>query len=122
MPARRTSLPVALCLVVLVTTAASAAFTPGENVRQLQFGGFDRSYRLHAPPAYDGSATVPLVLDIHGWMSNAEQQEALSGMRNVADANGFLVAYPQGIRNEWNAGTCCGNAGIDEVGFLRAVV
>ena len=122
MPARRSPLLVVLCLVVLGATAVPAAFTPGENVRQLQFDGLDRSYRLHAPPAYDGSAPVPLVLDIHGWLSNAEQQEALSGMRNVADANGFLVAYPQGIRNEWNAGTCCGNAGIDEVGFLRAVV
>src|SRR5262245_9614077 len=113
MPARRTSLPIALCLVVVVATAVSAAFTPGENARALQFDGLDRSYRLHAPPAYDGSAAVPLVLDIHGWTSNAEQQETISGMRNVADATGFLVAYPQGIQNEWNSGTCCGNAGID---------
>ncbi len=119
---RRALLPRALCLVTFVATAAGAAFAPGDNVRELQFGGLPRAYSVHVPPGGVGTAPVPLVVDIHGFTSNRQQQQAISGMRAVADANGFLVAYPDGIRNAWNAGVCCGNPEIDDVGFFRALV
>ena len=57
-----------------------------------------------------------------GWSSNADQQRALSGMRPLSDAEGFLVVYPEGWKNAWNANICCGNGELDDVGFIRAVV
>ena len=115
----------ALCVGALLLAAhptRAAGFLPGDHLRALPFGGLVRTYRVHVPPSYDGSVPVPLVLDIHGLGSNAEQQEAISGMRAESDAHGFLVVYPQGVNDTWNAGTCCGNATIDDVGFLRALV
>src|SRR5262245_3201312 len=115
----------ALCVGTLMLAAhptRAAGFLPGDHLRALPFGGLVRTYRVHVPPSYDGSVPVPLVLDIHGFGSNAEQQEAISGMRAESDAHGFLVVYPQGTNDAWNAGTCCGNSTIDDVGFLRALV
>ncbi len=115
----------ALCVGALLLAArptCAAGFLPGDHLRALPFGGLVRTYRVHVPPGYDGSVPVPLVLDIHGLGSNAEQQEAISGMRTESDAHGFLVVYPQGVDDAWNAGTCCGNSTIDDVGFLRALV
>ena len=43
-------------------------------------------------------------------------------MLAVSDTEGFLVAYPDGWDNAWNANICCGNGDIDDVGFIRAVV
>jgi polyhydroxybutyrate depolymerase len=43
----------------------------------------------------------------------------------TADARGFVVAYPDGLNESWNAGMCCGGAaenGVDDVGFVRAVI
>src|SRR5262249_46752885 len=114
-----------LCVGALLLAAhptRAAGFLPGDHLRALPFGGLVRTYRVHVPPSYDGSVPVPLVLDIHGFGSNAEQQEAISGMRAESDAHGFLVVYPQGTNDAWNAGTCCGNSTIDDVGFLRALV
>lgn len=92
----------------------------------LQHGGLQRSYLLHAPTGYDGSTAAPLILDFHGLTSNSSQQAFVSGFRALSNRAGFLVAWPQGIGNSWNAGTgCCGNAQrdkIDDVGFARAVV
>jgi poly(3-hydroxybutyrate) depolymerase len=119
MPAR-TSLPLALCL--LVTAAANAAYAPGDNSRSLESGGMARTYRVHVPPGYDGASAVPLVVDIHGLGSNASQQEGISGMRAMSDAHGFLVAYPQGLNDTFNAGTCCGNLDVDDVAFIRSLV
>jgi polyhydroxybutyrate depolymerase len=114
----------ALCVGALLLAAqpTPAAFLPGDHMRALPFGGLVRTYRVHVPSSYDGSVPVPLVLDIHGFGSNATEQELISGMRTESDAHGFLVVYPQGVNDAWNAGICCGNTTIDDVGFIRALV
>ena len=52
-------------------------------------------------------------------------------MDSLSDANGFIVAYPQGtdgsglFPSDWNGGACCGEAArehVDDVGFIAAVV
>ncbi|MGH9028210.1 MAG: alpha/beta hydrolase family esterase [Acidimicrobiales bacterium] len=62
---------------------------------------------VHVPTGYDGTAKVPLVLNMHGSGSTASQQEIFTGMDATADADGFIVAYPQGLIKEgsgfdWN--------------------
>ncbi|MEM7433787.1 MAG: PHB depolymerase family esterase [Myxococcota bacterium] len=90
-----------------------------------EYDGRMRSYELHVPTAYDGSAPLPLVLNFHGFTSSGSGQRAASGMDETADANGFVVAYPNGLSNSWNGGDCCGLAaaeGFDDVGFTRALI
>ena len=101
---------------------AAATLAPGDQERTLAFGGVARAYRVHVPTGYDGTTPVPLVLDFHGLSSNAGQQAALSGFVTLSETAGFIVAHPDGLNHAWNAGVCCGNAGIDDVGFIRAAV
>lgn len=109
-------------LLLGLAVAARADVAPGDYVRTLTFGGLERNYRLHVPPSYDGSRDVPLVVNIHGFTSNAFQQEGISQIVPISDAAGFIVVHPNGIDNAWNAGLCCGNADVDDVAFLRTVV
>jgi polyhydroxybutyrate depolymerase len=92
----------------------------------MQFGGLNRSFDVHVPITYDGSAPVPLVIDFHGFESTKEVQAFISGFIRKSDEEGFVVVYPQGFQNSWNAGNvCCGgamNQNIDDVGFARAIV
>jgi polyhydroxybutyrate depolymerase len=120
MPAR---LAIGLAALALLAAArpALAALQPGNHPRQIEFEGLLRSYQVHVPASYDGSADVPLVIDIHGLGSNAAQQQVLSGMAPLSDQEGFIVAYPNGVQARWNAGLCCGGT-LDDVGFIRAVV
>lgn len=122
MPDRPLHVAAVALLAFCLVADAGAALAPGDHLRDLPSGGLPRQYRLHVPPGYDGSTPVPLVVDMHGLSSNSTQQSAISGMRAVADAEGFLVAYPDGWRNAWNAKLCCGNPDVDDVGFIRAVV
>ncbi len=101
------------------------AAQPRDGTWTISFGGRERKALVHVPPAYDPSARTPLVLDIHGYTSNATEQEALSGMNAKADAKGFLAIYPEGLDSSWNAGACCGRSAadaIDDVGFLTALL
>lgn len=98
---------------------------PGDHELELEFDGLTRSFLLHVPPSYDGSEPTPLVLNFHGLSSNAAQQELFSGMTPHADAEGYIVAYPQGYQSSWNGGACCGGAvsqDLDDVGLARAIV
>ena len=104
----------------------------GESTRKLTHDGLERSYILYVPASVNWSQPVPLVFVFHGGTGNAESAVRMSGFNNVADQNGFLVAYPNGtsrvssdILLTWNGGDCCGFAqqkNVDDVGFVRAIV
>lgn len=112
------------------TVSASSGCVDGvlePSIERIEFmhDGRMRSYDLHLPPSYDGTTPFPLVFNFHGFTSSASGQRALSGMDATADANGFIVAYPEGIDSSWNGGACCGGAAaanVDDVGFTRAML
>lgn len=104
-----------------------ASFHRGTDVR-----GFvaERRYRVHVPPGFGRSRGLPLVVAVHGAFSSPERLAERSGLDLLADREGFVVAYPEGIGlfgrlRHWNSGHCCGPArrfGIDDVGYLDAVI
>jgi polyhydroxybutyrate depolymerase len=67
-----------------------------------------RKYRLYVPNIYTGSQSVPLILNLHGYTSNALQQQLYSNFMPIADTANFLMVYPDGkapLGNQyWNAG------------------
>jgi poly(3-hydroxybutyrate) depolymerase len=64
---------------------------------------------------------LPLVLDIHGYTSFATEQLDRSKWDDMADAETFIVVAPNGVDEAWSAGGL-GDASIDDVAFIRAVV
>lgn len=80
-----------------------------------------RSYIVHLPTGYNVSNQYPLVINMHGYTSNASQQEVYSQMDVVADTEKFIVVYPDGVNNAWNGGFGV-NSNIDDVGFLSALI
>lgn len=102
------------------------ALAPGDTSETLQHDGQTREYLVHVPASYDGSAAVPLVIDIHGLTSSATAQKGLSGWTAKSDEVGFVLVHPQGLGNSWNGGDlCCGSSqssGVDDEGFMRAIV
>lgn len=105
---------------------ALAVVIPGDSRQTIESGGLTRSYKLHIPEIYDITQPAPLVLSLHGFTSNSEQQELFSGWDEIADAENFIVAYPQGAQtpSRWNAGPNLFTRlnPIDDVAFIRAVI
>jgi polyhydroxybutyrate depolymerase len=71
-------------------------------------GGLKRKFRIYVPAVYSPSKPAPLVLDLHGYTSNAIQQQFYSNFMPIADTAGFITAYPEGTTTFggpfWNAG------------------
>ena len=82
--------------------------------------GVTRNYRLHIPPNFDQNQPTPLVFNLHGYTSNAIEQEFYSAMNLVSDTAGFLVCYPNGVGESWNVGWNFGS-NEDDVGFFGAL-
>jgi len=101
-------------------------FTLNTNAQQNLTGvithdGLERDYRIHFPPNFDSADELPLVFNLHGYTSNASQQELYSAMNGVSDDGNFIVCYPNGIDNSWNVGLP-GGSSADDVGFLNDLV
>ena len=109
-------------LGVLGVGHSSAA--PGWNAGgELTFGGLRRTYLVHAPVGNDQPAG--LVINLHGSGASGEAQAAITNYDPVADALGFVVAYPDGIDQSWADGRGASTpdrTGVDDVGFLVALV
>lgn len=91
----------AFALALFATVGAAQAQDEGFQERSMRFAGRDRDYLVHLPPDYDPQRSTPLVLVLHGRIGNGRGAAAISGMNDVADRNGFIAVYPDGIGGEW---------------------
>lgn len=104
------SLLMCLCTLPLFAQGDTLTFTFADQ-------GYDRSYIVYVPEAYDGTEEWPVVFNFHGYSINASVQMLWTGMNTVADTAHFLLVYPNGLlmRNTnpalapqgpgWNAGS-----------------
>ena len=87
----------------------------------LNYDDLERTYQLYtpSPPAGD------LVLVLHGGGGNARNIIRLvgAGFNALADQHHFLIAYPDGVRRQWNDGRRFRRQSpADDVGFIRALI
>ncbi len=94
----------------------------GESTLDLTSGGLARNAIVHVPPSYDPTKGEMIILNFHGYTSNAPEEEILTVMDTAADSRNFIVVYPNGIDQSWNAGSCCGvawNNSVDDIQFTK---
>ncbi|OBI85179.1 extracellular catalytic domain type 1 short-chain-length polyhydroxyalkanoate depolymerase [Mycobacterium asiaticum] len=92
-----------------------------DQAGMLPYGGLNRTYLVHVPPG----PPVGLVLNLHGGGGTGAGQRGLSNFDSIADANGFLVVYPDGYDKSWADGRGAAPADrkhLDDVGFLVSLV
>jgi len=96
----------------------------GDTNSSIMVGGLKRTFILHVPASYKGDQPVPLLLDFHPMIfGTAASQRRSSGYAEIADKEGFIVAYADGIDNAWNLGPCCTKSrDVDDFGLALAMV
>ena len=91
-----------------------------------------RPYLSIAPTGFDPSVKLPLVVMLHGYSSNARQEESYLALRTLVDSKHFFYAAPDGTveasanaNRFWNATDACCNfygSTVDDVAYLTAVI
>ncbi len=102
--------------VLAIFSASSIAYGQGEATwNSLSHEGHERNYHLYVPESYSGEHPAPVVISLHGRNSSSQRQMDFSGMNEVADREGFLVAYPNAIDGSWSNGSELTVGFIDEL-------
>ncbi len=87
-------------------------------------GSATRSYRLHLPSKYSVGEPHAVLLVFHGHGGNAVEMEATTGFSVLADQEGFIAVYPQGLKDDdglpmWASVGPAADYGIDELTFVN---
>ena len=98
------------------------------NTQTLVHDGINREYVLYIPESYEGTSAVPLLVNFHGFGESASKFMSYVNMRSLAEADTFILAYPQGScldgSSHWNA---CPNgednkSDADDFGFVKSMI
>jgi polyhydroxybutyrate depolymerase len=90
----------------------------------LDSGGVTRTYRLYVPAAYTPDRPAALVLNLHGFGSNARQHETYSHMTQQAETSGFVTVAPDGTNSpqRWYIYGSREPGYVDDFAFLSALI
>lgn len=113
-----------LCLLtaaLLVLSCGTAAVNPleGTEIWEISSGGENRTVLVH-PPA-SAQESLPVLLVFHGGYGTASGAEQGYGISLLADREGFIAVYPQGIDRHWNDGRIDPDD-LSDVVFVQAVL
>jgi polyhydroxybutyrate depolymerase len=106
--------------------AGMPAFSQVSFSDTIIIGGVSRDYLLYVPAVYDGTEPVPLLLNLHGYGSQAFEQFYYADFKPIADTANFIIALPNGTFDGfglryWNCFTSDG-IGVDDVQFLSELI
>jgi polyhydroxybutyrate depolymerase len=98
--------------------AAATPRTPGLDTLNITSNGVARTYLRRIPQGYDGVSPIPVLFAIHGWGEGAQIHVTMSEWGPRADANKFVVVYPQGLGSPAAWDTTLGSADLAYFGNL----
>ena len=115
----------------LLAAAPPVATAAGVKLQKhtIAVGDRERSYLLYVPSVVsEGDEKVPLVLVFHGGGGTARgiAREVGRSLHDIADREGFIVAYPDAVKKTWDFGagvvSDALDVRIDDRGFFAALM
>lgn len=109
------------------TLHASGLSSHSQNL-SMPWDGLNRTFVLYRPANLDSAVKHPLVLCLHGGTGTGSGMQKLTFDRfnELADRDGWMVVYPDGIGKNWNDGRKIDDEAhgknLDDVGFLSHLI
>ncbi len=120
-----------LKLFVGINLLPQTVFAGNDLRSSFVYDSLKRTFNIHLPSYYNKSVQVPLLIALHGRGANGASMIVLThkGFNKLADQDGFVIVYPDGVEQNWNDGRMDEEANdrahrenIDDVGFLSALI
>jgi polyhydroxybutyrate depolymerase len=100
----------------------SAAESKGAEYGKFRYQNENRTYLLYTPGSYNKDRPAALIVALHGAHGDAKKTAARTDFNEIADREGFLVLYPEGISHHWNDGRSTTPSKADDVGFITSLI
>jgi polyhydroxybutyrate depolymerase len=115
------------CILALGAVFISDA-TVADTVQQtITVNSIKRKYLLHVPANLKPTEGLPLVIALHGGHGTPQFMERETKFSELADREGFIVAYPAAYGNNWNDGRVILSSDaykekVDDVAAIAAII
>jgi len=113
-------------LVLALVISFASAPVRAAAAQTILVEGRSRSYLLYRPVRLEHPGAPALVVVLHGGFGTGAQAQQAYGWDALAEREGFIVVYPNGVGRAWNAGGgCCGRPQrehIDDVAFVGTLL
>ena len=113
-----------LCLAWSGVAVAEDAVPDDLTKVEIRHQGRLRTFYYHGTVNRRSSNLKPVLFVLHGGGGSATRTAQDSGYNQIADRDGFLVVYPDGVEGNWNDGrgapakTGVDVSDVDDVGFF----
>jgi len=107
-------------ILTLVVLALSCVNLNAEIRDSFEFDGYERSFLVHVPTSAHAASKLPLLLVFHGLTRDGQHMMELSGFNALAEANNFIVVYPDGVSGTWDVKL--GPVFTDDVAFVEVLL
>ncbi|MFO0658782.1 MAG: PHB depolymerase family esterase [Polyangiaceae bacterium] len=134
-PRRRKTLYVAVGTISTLLVLGACAMFRGPTfagargvTQSLSHGGRARSYELYRPASLTPQSQPGLILALHGAGGTGRGMEGLTlgKLNRIADRDGYIVVYPDGVNKRWNdlrpRDDNHVDTSVDDIGFLIALI
>ena len=84
--------------------------------------GETRNFVYFTPSNWNNENQLPLLIVLHGLTQTGNGIMDITEFNVIAESEGFVVCYPDGLNNSWNADMNALNSEVDDLGFIEALV
>lgn len=106
-----------LLLQILVIFTNSIAHTQTND--GFVHDSLNRSFIYYTPASWTQDQSLPVLFVLHGLLQDATSIMDITNFNDIAEANNFIVCYPDGVNSAWNANMNVSISQADDIGFLE---
>ncbi|MFY7668120.1 MAG: alpha/beta hydrolase-fold protein [Crocinitomicaceae bacterium] len=107
---------------ILICLSLFTLKTNAQVLESISHGGNTRTYMYYKPTAWTPSQQLPLLVVLHGLTQTGGGVMDITQFNQLAEANNFIVCYPNGLNNAWNASMNVTVSSADDKGFIETLV
>ena len=104
------------CLFILISLN-----TYSQTQDSFVHDGEERNFVYFVPSNWTNENQMPLLIVLHGLTQTGNGIMDITEFNTIAEDNGFVVCYPDGLNNSWNADMNSLNSEVDDLGFIEAL-
>lgn len=106
-------------LIALAVIFLQVNFSYSQKYYQIRWQNKPRNFYVYLPRNFNPSENLPVVINMHGFLTTAQFQMDYSQFNKTADSVRCIVIYPEGVDLRWNSGTFFFvSSDVDDIGFL----
>ena len=107
-----------LTIGLLITSSILFAQTNAS----IQHDGETRTFVYYTPSGWNVNQQLPVLYVLHGLTQTGAGVMNITDFNTIAEDNNFIVCYPDGMNNAFNANMNLTVSSADDLGFMEALV